>query len=83
MVRKFGSRSEVWEESCSMTRGGLSKDDLMLSKTGRIVSKKKSEAAREAYNKFGFKKRQQEQAKEQEVEVKKPKRRRKKKPKDE
>ena len=66
-----------------MTRGGLSKDDLMLSKTGRIVSKKKSEAAREAYTKFGFKKRQQEQAKEQEVEVKKPKRRRKKKPKDE
>ena len=60
MPRKFGTRSEVWEDSCSMTRGGLTKDDLMLSKTGRIVSKKKSEAARAAYNKFGFNKRQEQ-----------------------
>jgi hypothetical protein len=41
-----------------MTRGGLTKDDLMMSKTGRIVSKKKSEAAKKAYDTFGFKKRE-------------------------
>ena len=78
MTRKFGSRSEVWEESVTMTRGGLTKNDLMLSKTGRIVSRKKSEAAKAAYDKFGFNKREAEQATIEEPE-KKPKRRRKKK----
>jgi hypothetical protein len=78
MTRKFGSRSEVWEESVTMTRGGLTKNDLMLSKTGRIVSRKKSEAAKAAYDKFGFNKRGEEAATIEEPE-KKPKRRRKKK----
>ena len=40
MVKKFGTRQQVWDEECTMTRGGLSKDDLVLSKAGRIVSKK-------------------------------------------
>ena len=57
MVKKFGTRQQVWDEECTMTRGGLSKDDLVLSKAGRIVSKKKSEAARASYQKFGFQKR--------------------------
>ena len=78
MTRKFGSRSEVWEESVTMTRGGLTKNDLMLSKTGRIVSRKKSEAAKAAYDKFGFNKRE-EAATIEEPPEKKPKRRRKKK----
>jgi hypothetical protein len=55
-----------------MTRGGLTKNDLMLSKSGRIVSKKKSEAAKVAYTQFGFRKR------EDEVEKKTRKRRKKK-----
>lgn len=74
MTRKFGTRSEVWEDACTMTRGGLTKNDLMLSKTGRIVSKKKSEAAKVAYTQFGFRKRQEEEA----VEKKVRKRRKKK-----
>jgi hypothetical protein len=61
-----------------MTRGGLTKDDLVLSKSNRLVSKKKSEAARAAYAKFGFKKR--EAPKPEQPEKPKRKRRRKKKP---
>jgi len=44
-----------------MTRGGLVKDDLMLNtKTGKLVSKKKSQIARDNYTKFGFNKRKEE-----------------------
>ena len=53
MTHKFGSRSEVWDESVNMTRGGLTKADLMLSKTGRIVSKKKSGQAAGGDNNLG------------------------------
>ena len=60
-MKKFGSRSDVWNAECTMTRGGLTKGDLMMSKTGRIVSKKKSEAAKKAYDTFGFKKREQQE----------------------
>ncbi len=54
---KFGDRNQVWEGECTMTRGGLTKDDLMVNKAGRIVSKKKSAAAKNTYTKYGFKKR--------------------------
>ena len=74
-MRKYGTRSEVYNGECEKTRGGLTKDDLMLSKTGKIVSKKKSLAAAESYKKFGFKKREAEP----EPEEPKKKRRRKKK----
>ena len=36
-MRKYGTRSEVYNGECEKTRGGLTKDDLMLSKTGKIV----------------------------------------------
>ena len=75
-MRKYGTRQDVWSETCTMTRGGLTKADLMLSKTGKIVSKKKSEAAKASYQKFGFAKRKEE---EPAPEPKKKKRRRKKK----
>ena len=42
-----------------MTRGGLRKEDLVLSRTGKIVSKKKSTSARENFLKYGFKKREE------------------------
>ena len=58
-MRKYGSRQEVWDGLCTMTRGGLSKDDLIMSKTNKIVSKKKSEAAKISYDKFGFAKRKE------------------------
>lgn len=57
-MRKYGSRQDVFEGVCQMTRGGLTKDDLIF-KNGKLVSKKKSEAAKKAYEKYGFAKRKQ------------------------
>jgi hypothetical protein len=37
----IGSRRQVWHGTMQKTSGGLTKDDLMLNKRGRIVSKKK------------------------------------------
>ena len=73
--RKYGTRSEVWEGLAQLTRGKLSKADLVLSRSGRIVSKKKSELAKQSYQKFGFKKRE---APAPEPEKKKKRRRKKK-----
>ena len=56
-MKKYGDRQSVYDGLCQMTRGGLVKDDLILSKSGKIVSKKKSERAKENYAKYGFKKR--------------------------
>ena len=75
-MRKYGTRADVWSDTCTMTRGGLTKDDLMLSKNGKIVSKKKSLAAKASYEKFGFAKRKEEQKEEPQ---KKRRRKRKKK----
>ena len=57
-ARRYGSRYEVFDtQTAFQTRGGLKKEDLMLSRTGKIVSKKKSEAAKKLYQEFGFNKR--------------------------
>ena len=75
-MKKYGDRQSVYDGLSKMTRGGLMKDDLMLSKSGKIVSKKKSERAKENYAKYGFKKRQP--AEEPKKEEPKKKRRKKK-----
>ena len=55
-ARKYGTRAEVFDlGTAEMTRGGLRKEDLILSRTGKIVSKKKSASARENFLKYGFK----------------------------
>lgn len=36
-----GSRRQVWNETSYKTSGGLTKSDLLLNKSGRIVSKSK------------------------------------------
>jgi hypothetical protein len=38
----FGSREAVWNETAYKTRGGLTKNDLILNREGNIVSKRKS-----------------------------------------
>jgi hypothetical protein len=38
----YGSRQEVWDKKAYNTTGGLTRDDLMLNKLGKIVSKRKS-----------------------------------------
>lgn len=40
-VSKYGSRRKVWNGSAEKTVGGLRKDDLLKTKRGRIVSKKR------------------------------------------
>jgi hypothetical protein len=57
MTKKFGTRSEVVDGLATFTRGGLSAGDLMVNKSGKIVSKKKSELAKKNYSQYGFKKR--------------------------
>jgi len=44
--KKKGSREEVWKGVAQETSGGLRKKDLMISKTGTLVSKKASQAAK-------------------------------------
>ena len=78
-MRKYGTRNEVWNGDAKMTRGMLTKDDLIMSSAGRLVSKRKSEAAKANYEKYGFNKRQEEKQEEKP----KRKRRRKKKTKQE
>ena len=45
-TQRVGSRAKVWRGGAEMTVGGLKKEDLMLNKYGRIVSKKKHETMR-------------------------------------
>jgi hypothetical protein len=42
--RIIGSRAEVWHGVCEKTSGGLKKKDLMKTKKGRIVSRRKHAA---------------------------------------
>ena len=55
--RKYGTRSEVWEGIAQQTRGRLKKENLVLSRNGRIVSKRKSEMAKKTYLEHKFAKR--------------------------
>ena len=41
-----GTREQVWSGTAKETPGGLRKNDLMISKTGTLVSKKASQAAK-------------------------------------
>ena len=46
-ARKRGTREDVWAGYASQTAGGLTKDDLMQTSKGRIVSKRASEKSRQ------------------------------------
>ncbi len=56
-ILKYGDRKSVYEGLSQMTRGGLRKEDLIMKDNGKIVSKRKSEAAKATYGKYGFAKR--------------------------
>lgn len=47
MVKRIGTREEVWEGQAEMTRGNLRKSDLIVNSRGKIVSKARSERAKE------------------------------------
>ena len=44
--KKFGTRLDVWRGNASQTTGGLTKAKLTKNRNGKIVSKKKSLAAK-------------------------------------
>jgi hypothetical protein len=77
--RLYGTRSEVWEGIAKQTRGRLTKDKLILSRSGRIVSKRKSEMAKKTYLEHKFAKRTKPEEVPPEEKPKKKRRRRKKK----
>jgi len=41
-----GSRAQVWHGTCAHTSGGLRKEDLMMNRHGRIVSRRKHATAK-------------------------------------
>jgi hypothetical protein len=47
-VRAVGSKAEVYHGTAKHTSGGLKKKDLMKTKKGRIVSRKKHAAGKKA-----------------------------------
>lgn len=57
-VVAVGSKAQVWHGSAKHTSGGLEKKDLMKTRKGRIVSKKKHTQGKKAIKnlfKAGFK----------------------------
>ena len=46
----IGSKRQVWNETADTTVGGLKKSDLMKNKSGKIVSKARSENAKKSNN---------------------------------
>ena len=45
-IRTYGSRAQVWHKTATKTSGGLTKRDLIMNKSGRIVSKSKHFSAK-------------------------------------
>ena len=41
-----GSRAQVWHGTAYKTKGGLTKDKLLMTKRGRVVSRKKHNSAK-------------------------------------
>jgi len=57
-VSGVGSKLQVWHQTKSRTSGGLKKKDLMMTKRGRIVSKKQHASGKKAIKRLfalGFK----------------------------
>jgi hypothetical protein len=59
--RRYGTRSEVVDGLAFETRGKMRAADIMVSRSGKLVSKRKSDAAKLAYQKYGFRKREEEE----------------------
>merc|ERR1712083_89781 len=53
-VSVVGKKGQVWKGTRERTAGGLTKKDLRKSKSGKIVSKKQSLAARKRFRKGGI-----------------------------
>lgn len=49
-IKKIGTKNDVFKGFAEKTSGGLMKGDLMINKRGKVVSKKKSEAGKKAFD---------------------------------
>lgn len=47
-VQRIGSKAMVWHQTARQTPGGLKKKDLMKTKSGRIISRKRHAAGKKA-----------------------------------
>lgn len=47
---KYGSKEQVFEGLADQTKGGLCKEDLMVNKKGNIISKKRHEHGKKAFD---------------------------------
>ena len=56
-MRRVGNREEVWHGHAHHTSGGLTRSDLKLNSSGKIVSRRASERARSS-NHLGMHKKQ-------------------------
>jgi hypothetical protein len=57
-LKAVGTKAQVWHGSAKHTSGGLTRKDLMKTKKGRIVSRKKHAAGKKALkrlHKAGYK----------------------------
>lgn len=60
-MSRVGSKAQVWHGNADKTSGGLTKENLMKNKSGRIVSKKKHALGKIAFQKNGLKPKSKEQ----------------------
>lgn len=54
-MSRIGSKAQVWHGNAKQTSGGLTKEDLMKNKSGRIVSKKKHALGKIAFQRNNLK----------------------------
>ena len=47
-IKRVGSKAEVFHQTARQTSGGLKKKDLMKTKAGRIISRRKHAAGKKA-----------------------------------
>ena len=48
--KRVGTRLEVWRRVAKQTSGGLKRDDFMINKRGRLVSKRRSASSKKSNN---------------------------------
>ena len=54
-MQRIGSKTQVWHGTADHTSGGLKRTDLVKSKSGKVVSKKKQAAGKRAFAKNNLK----------------------------
>jgi hypothetical protein len=51
-MKSVGTKKEVFDGLARKTSGGLTKDDLTLNKSGKVVSKRQQQRGKELYSQY-------------------------------